>query len=315
MAGAPCQSRPVRGRRAVVTIADVPHVRALTEPDRGQVNAFLLTEHDQTLFLQGNLAASGFEDTGERYGGAWVGAFEADRLVGVAALFWNGNAIVYAPGSEALCVEGAWRASGRHLQGILGPHDQVAAARRGLGLEACRTTMSGVEVLYGMDLAALRLPGLLGQAGIHARPAKADDIEALVPLLAAYMREALGEDVSLPRDAPQFVAQAQRGIERGARWVLYDGDHLVSTSGFNTETSRCVQIGGVFTPKHCRSRGYGAAVVAASLRDARQRGIERSVLFTAEANTPARRCYEGLGYEAVGDYCITHFAEPVRCPH
>ncbi|MDA1194244.1 MAG: hypothetical protein O2894_03595 [Planctomycetota bacterium] len=41
--------------------------------------------------------------------------------------------------------------------------------------------------------------------------------------------------------------------------------------------------------------------------------ISVRILFTGVDNTPARRCYEGLGYEAVGRYGLVLFVdrEPV----
>jgi predicted GNAT family acetyltransferase len=58
----------------------------------------------------------------------------------------------------------------------------------------------------------------------------------------------------------------------------------------------------VYTPPELRSRGYGRAVVAASLLDARAEGAERTILFTPVENIPAQRAYEALGYRHIGDY-------------
>ena len=63
-----------------------------------------------------------------------------------------------------------------------------------------------------------------------------------------------------------------------------------------------VQVGAVWTPPELRSRGYGRAVVAASLLIARSEGVETAILFTGEDNVPAQRAYEGLGFRHIGDY-------------
>ena len=290
-------------------------VRPLSDLDRSQVVAFLEAHHDHTLFLQGNLAASGFEDTGDRYGGAWVGAFDDARLVGVAALFWNGNVILYAPGHESACAAGAWRLSKRRLAGVIGPCAQVAAALSGLGLEAQPVRLSGPEVLYGLALEALRVPELLAGGAFVARRATPDDREALAPLIAGYEHETLGLDPARPGASEAYLERAERVARAGTRWVLVDDGRICATSAFNTRTRRCVQIGGVFTPPALRSRGYAGAILAASLLAVRDEGVDRSVLFTPESNGPARRCYENLGYQAVGDYSVTLFerAAPWRC--
>ncbi len=68
-----------------------------------------------------------------------------------------------------------------------------------------------------------------------------------------------------------------------------------------------MQVGGVFTPPEERGRGVARAAVAGSLRHAAGHGAHRSLLFTGEENVPARRAYEALGYEAIGDYGILLF--------
>lgn len=61
-----------------------------------------------------------------------------------------------------------------------------------------------------------------------------------------------------------------------------------------------MQIGGVYTPPALRGRGHARAVIAASLLDARARGVRRAVLFTAGANAEA--AYRALGFGATGRF-------------
>ena len=81
-------------------------------------------------------------------------------------------------------------------------------------------------------------------------------------------------------------------------------------SAFNAALPDMVQIGGVYTPPALRGHGYGRAVVAGSLLEARADGVERSILFTAAGNAPAQRAYRALGYRVVGRYGVVVFAEP-----
>ena len=78
---------------------------------------------------------------------------------------------------------------------------------------------------------------------------------------------------------------------------------MASTS-FNAETREAVQVGGVWTPPDLRGRGYGRAVVAVSLLDARAEGVGRAVLFTGDSNVPAIRAYAALGFRRIDDYRI-----------
>lgn len=63
-----------------------------------------------------------------------------------------------------------------------------------------------------------------------------------------------------------------------------------------------VQLGGIYTPRELRGRGYAKVAVAASLVAARQRGASRAVLFTK--NPSAVRTYEALGFRRLGDYSL-----------
>ena len=67
------------------------------------------------------------------------------------------------------------------------------------------------------------------------------------------------------------------------------------------------RIGPVYTPPELRGRGYARAAVASHLESVVPHGVARSILFTDEANEPARRCYLGLGYEIVGQYGLIFF--------
>jgi predicted GNAT family acetyltransferase len=91
-------------------------------------------------------------------------------------------------------------------------------------------------------------------------------------------------------------------MERGWTWLLEDRGQPVATSSFNTAIAEAVQIGGVWTPPELRRRGYGRAVVAASLGSARAGGATAAILFTGVDNLPAQRAYQALGFSRIGDY-------------
>jgi predicted GNAT family acetyltransferase len=56
-----------------------------------------------------------------------------------------------------------------------------------------------------------------------------------------------------------------------------------------------------------RGRGYGRAVVAGALADARADGVRRSILFTPEDNVAAHKAYLAIGFQIVGDYGLILF--------
>lgn len=91
----------------------------------------------------------------------------------------------------------------------------------------------------------------------------------------------------------------------GSNWVLEDGG-LVSYSAFNARLPDIVQVGGVWTPRQLRGRGYGRAVVAGSLLEVRETGVRRAVLFAERED--AKRAYGGIGFRVVGEYGLVLFA-------
>lgn len=201
-------------------------------------------------------------------------------------------------------VGAAVRATGRPVSGFLGPLAQVAAARR-LG-PARAPLLDSPEVLYALALDALRVPAPLAEGRLAWRPPRAEELALLAAWRHDYRVEVIGEapGAALRARSAEEVARAQAD---GRHFVLTAGERPVAYAAWNAQTPRCVQIGGVWTPPALRGRGYGRAVVAGALLAARARGIGRSVLFTPETNRPARRAYEALGYERIGDYGMVLF--------
>lgn len=285
--------------------------RILEPGDEEALLAFLVTRPDTTMFLRGNLRQAGLVDRGEPLQGTYAAAFEGDRVVAVAGHFWNGNVILEAPVHLREVLGAALAASSRDLRGLVGTHAQVVEARTLLALEEAPAMMDSHEVLYALDLADLRVPEALATGEVTHRRASMDDLDVMLPWRLAYDLETLGAD-----DTPAFRKAGRQRVTHwiglGNAWVLEQDGRPVSMTGFNAVLPDCVQVGGVYTPPELRSRGHARAAVAGSLLDARADGATRTILFTAEENHPARACYEGLGYEIVGDYGLVLFRHAHR---
>ena len=98
-----------------------------------------------------------------------------------------------------------------------------------------------------------------------------------------------------------LAAQMIEGhVARKEAFLLEVDGEPVSLCTHTAQVSDIVQIGGVWTPPEWRGRGYARRVVAGALQVAEQEGVTRAVLFTE--GRAARRCYEALGFQRVGDY-------------
>jgi predicted GNAT family acetyltransferase len=274
----------------------MPDVRNLGPPDRGELIAFLEQRVDTSLFLLSNLDAAGFEDHGRTLQGTYAGAFTNDAMTAVAVHYWNG--IVIVQGDAGL--EDAARASVAHskraLSGLLGPLDLVARARRRRAPRANRRPRSPLRA-RARRASGPRVARSSRDRMPSAQPRR--DRESARRLARRLFLEALGAERT-----PALREEARESLARlGSRgWVLCHDGRQVAYSTFNARTRGVVQVGGVFTPPELRGRGYARAVVAGSLLDARREGNRRSVLFTPRENVAARRAYEALGYQAIGEF-------------
>jgi RimJ/RimL family protein N-acetyltransferase len=287
-----------------------PIIRILKPSDETALEAFLLSCVESSMFLIGNMRTSGLIDNGQAYAGTYAAAFEDERVVGVVAHYWNQNLVFQAP----VHLDSLWRAvveaSQRPIGGLIGPNDQVKAATEALGIDESKIQLDEIEKLYSLRLADLLVPEGLSSGRLSGRRIEARDLELIAKWEVAYSIEALGE-----KDSPQLWEKCRRSVERsikeGRTWVLEDRGEPVACSSFNTAIKEAVQVGGVWTPPALRRQGYGRAVVAASLLDARLEGVEKAVLFTGESNVAAQKAYAALGFKSIGDYRLLLLRSPV----
>jgi ribosomal protein S18 acetylase RimI-like enzyme len=278
--------------------------------DEATLEAFLLPRVESSMFLIGNLRDSGLIDRGQPYEGTYAAAFIKDEIVGAVAHFWNGNLAFQAPKHLEDLWPVAVRASGRPIRGLLGPIEQVAVVYRALDLRGTQIQVDEVENLYSLDLADLVVPEPLRSGRVTGRLVGPCDLDLLTEWRVGFSLESLGEEEGADlRD--RCRVDAERVIRERRCWLLEDGGRPVSTSAFNTSFAEAVQVGGVWTPPELRRRGYGRAVVAASLLDARAQRVGKGVLFTGLDNVPAQKAYLALGFRHVGDYRLTLLRLPV----
>lgn len=285
-------------------------IRTLHPSDEAALEAFCLPRLETSMFLIGNMRGSGLAYNGQPYTGHYAAAFRDGAIVGIVAHFWNGILILQTPVHlEALC-RAALQASKRPLGGLIGPHEQVSAARIALSLENADAKMDSKEKLYSLDLDALIVPEALRAGLVTARHVESRDVEALTRFRVGYDVETLGEEETEALWEEER-AVTERVIAAGVTWILEDGGVPVATSAFNSSIDEAVQIGGVWTPPEFRSRGYARCVVAQSLLDAHADGATKSILFTGDDNIPAQKAYTALGFQHIGDYHILLLADPI----
>jgi GNAT superfamily N-acetyltransferase len=285
-------------------------VKTLSGGDGAALAEFLEPYTASSMFLRSNSLAAGLVDRGSPLQGTYVAAVEGETIIAVAAHFWNGILVLQAP--ELRAIETIARAavlrSGRELKGLAGPQRQVEMARATLGLSGRATAHDSREDLYELDLAKLEVPRDLAAGRLVCRAPRPDELDTVTAWRVDYCVETLGIPNS-PELAATSRAEIARLQQEGSQWIVVDGGRPVSYSAFNARLRDAVQVGGVWTPRELRSLGYGRAVVAGSLLEARSNGVRSGILFTGEENRPARAAYEALGFRVVGDYALVIFRD------
>jgi uncharacterized protein len=282
-------------------------VRCLGAGDEALLFAFLEQHLDSSLFLLSNAERGGLVDRGEQFQGTYAAHLEEGVVTAVASHAFSGNVLVQGELGLAEAARLATKTSGRPVKGIIGPLALVYGTRSALGLDDAPVARALDDRLFVLELERLRVPALLGAAGIEFRsPTDSEVTSVLVAWRAAYHAEVLG---ALP--SPELQARAlgeMESLHRAKRcWVLARSGVPVALTGFNATTHGVVQVGGVYTPPELRKNGYARSALAGSLLLAREQGYTRSTLFTSVDNAGAVRAYTALGYEAVGDFALLLF--------
>jgi len=142
-------------------------------------------------------------------------------------------------------------------------------------------------------------------AGLTLRKPHSDDMDALAALHAAYEQEEV-----LP-SASEFNAAASRlNIERVFAkeqiFVAEIGGRLIGKINTNASTFTRYQVGGVYVLPEYRGRGIARRMAGEFISHlvAQGRGIS---LFVKKTNTAARRMYQRIGFDILGNYRINYY--------
>jgi GNAT superfamily N-acetyltransferase len=136
---------------------------------------------------------------------------------------------------------------------------------------------------------------------LQIEPIAAGQIDALLPLIAAYQHFYEVEEIDEDRNRAffsRFLAPSEDGMLLGA-WR--DGElsgyaclYWHFTSLVPAET---VLMNDLYVDPACRGRGVGRALIEASAAIARERGAHRLEWATAPGNKTAQRLYDSTGAE------------------
>jgi len=130
-------------------------------------------------------------------------------------------------------------------------------------------------------------------------PARQEQLEALLPLIAAYQRFYQVEEIDPERNRiffERFLAPSEEGILLGA----WEGERPLGHACLYWTFSslipaEIVLLNDLYVVEEVRGKGVGRALIEAAAEVARGRGAHHLEWFTAPDNTVARRLYDSTG--------------------
>jgi RimJ/RimL family protein N-acetyltransferase len=269
--------------------------------ERGAVVAYLARRPDRNLFLLDVAARLGIPPPPGELRSEVVAAWQGGAVAGVAALR---PSVVF----DAEAGPDTIRALLPHLE-TLGV-GLIKSARPGVDeawAELCRrgrrqALLDRRETAYALRAGSA---SLREAPGLRARPAAADDLEALVFAARESLREEERPD-PFAGDARGFRRWVRGRVAR-ARVVEYAG-RIVFVGYADVQRPEGWLIQGVYTWPEFRRRGFAASGVSDLCREAFASGANHVQLAVVEGNAAGERLYEGLGFEAFGELRTILFA-------
>jgi ribosomal protein S18 acetylase RimI-like enzyme len=145
-----------------------------------------------------------------------------------------------------------------------------------------------------------------GVSRVKIRPARSDDVAAIVAMLAD---DALGRGRErIENPLPPCYLQAFEKVERdpNIQLVVAEGEggevvgclQLCILPGLSSQGASRGLIEDVRVASHCRSRGIGEQLVQWAIAEAQAKGCRLVELLTHQTRVDAQRFYKRLGFSA-----------------
>ena len=282
-------------------------VRLLADQDMCILEEYLFPYKTQCMFILSNLRTAGIDYKGQMYQGEYFGYFSGDaqkkcQLCGVIVHYWNGNVMMCAPNRRILKSLVAFLKpnASRSIEGVLGENTQAEYVIKELGLSDALFSINSNEKLYELFLENFQKPEL--PTDFNVVSAQEIPKEILLKWMQAYDAEALGISRQEDHDNSVEYDISQR-LKKKNTWVLLAQGVPVSLSAFNARIEDMVQVGPVWTPPEYRNKHFARMLLAYTLYEEKEKGIQKAILFTN--NACAIKAYLSVGFIKVGNFRLS----------
>jgi ribosomal protein S18 acetylase RimI-like enzyme len=253
--------------------------RLVKRPRLSQILEFCAEDPIERVFLA---------DVARRGLGRFAALREGGRIVAICHVGAN---LVPSGEATAAFAELAGRSGARMLVGEERAVSELWEAARGL-------LPAPLEDRPGQPVYVLDEPPPPGESSI--RPARLEDLDALVSASAAAYLEEVGVD-AYARDPALFEWRTRVQIEEGRSWLWMEDERILFKAEASAWTEQAVQLQQVWVEPELRGRGYAKR----GLSDLCRLLLARTpavCLFVRPENEPAIRLYEGIGMRRTISY-------------
>ena len=272
-------------------------LRALSKHDRKAAISLLEQERDANLFQLDALDRRAFSTL---FQDRWWGVFQNKQLLAVNGCFGREKhgvpARLLIPYGEdsAVHVLGRFEQERGGSDMVLGCREATDAFLQGLGCMHYRTFYN--QRIYSCsNIRQMSFPNK-----IHFQRANSSHLAQIVDLSARMMLEDLGKDPRL--DSEQHYRETiRRRILEGRSFIGQINNQIVFLLDLGTNGPRGCQVGGTYVPPSYRNQGIATqGMYYWTSRLLKKYGLV--TLHVNEANLPAIRCYERIGFRKGAPY-------------
>ncbi|MDV3222877.1 GNAT family N-acetyltransferase [Intrasporangium sp.] len=269
-------------------------VRPLTAADRDAALAWCARDRVSNVFVAARIVEGALRSSP----GSLLGHWSEGRLDGLA---WVSANVVPVGLDDVGVADVAARImrQRRQVASIFGPSEQVVGLWNRLG-----PSWGPVRAIRGHQplLATSTRPSDLGvPVDPHVRPARPDEVAAVVPAAAHMFTEEIGYPPYFGSDRG-YRASVAALIRQGHTFVRMEDGEVIFKADIGSLALGCAQVQGVWV--HPRLRGQGLAVPAmAAVLEQILGGLADEVsLYVNDFNAAARATYDRCGFREVGAF-------------
>ncbi|MCK5883374.1 MAG: GNAT family N-acetyltransferase [Bacteriovoracaceae bacterium] len=258
-----------------------------------------LNQHvEYSMFLLQNLSKIGPRKTGDHNSGDFNIVINEGKIVGIFVLAKRGN-LLFSLDKEVIemdILNYLYETEEIEITGVLGENSRskffwhLIKSKNDTLVE----TFTSNEILYRMNLA----DSCADVSGAMVYPL--DKFSTYTELSKSFYLEQGLEDIS--SDEQRLKTFEQRVCD-GHIWCYKDREEIVSMCSLNAVYKDIAQVGGVFTPKRHRLKGFSKKCMKKLVYDCITKlNLSTIILFTGTENISAQKVYEGIGLKKIGSY-------------